>query len=148
MYGSEGWPAVTVLLQGGAVKRKIIWGVALVVAMVPATVGLVGNDSFSRSVPVRVPNGIVILPPEVAPTETPSAPPSPDPTAATPETSAPTDDDAGSNDTPDDLPSDDSGGGHGSDSESPRGDSGHDGDSGSGGTSGSRGSGSDPGDDD
>ncbi len=46
---------------------------AAVAALVPATVGLLGNSTFAQSVPVRVPVSAQVMPAEVQPTSTPSA---------------------------------------------------------------------------
>jgi hypothetical protein len=44
------------------VKRTLITISAAVLAAVPATVGLSGNDSFAQSVPVRTPSQVTVAP--------------------------------------------------------------------------------------
>lgn len=64
-------------------KTRILIGAAVVVAAVPAVIGLWGNSSFSQDLPVRVPASgqVLILDPTPSPTpsssDSPSASPSP-----------------------------------------------------------------------
>jgi hypothetical protein len=55
-------------------KRILIGAGALVLAAVPATIGLWGNASFAESVPVRVPSSgqVVVMTPAPSVTTTPS----------------------------------------------------------------------------
>lgn len=46
---------------------------AAIAALVPATLGLLGNSTFAQSVPVRVPASAQIMPAEDQPTPTPTA---------------------------------------------------------------------------
>jgi hypothetical protein len=65
-------------------KTRILIGTALVVAAIPAIIGLWGNASFSQDLPVRVPASgqIVLLDPSPSPTPSTSDTPSPSPSAS------------------------------------------------------------------
>ena len=64
--------------------RRLTLAAAAVAALVPATLGLVGNSSFAQSVPARVPASAQLLPEsgddDPTPTGMPSATPSATPT--------------------------------------------------------------------
>lgn len=48
---------------------------AAIAALVPATLGLLGNSTFSQSVPIRVPASAQVMPAEDRPSASPSATP-------------------------------------------------------------------------
>lgn len=54
-------------------KRTLVAVGLAIAALIPATIGLLGNSSFAQSVPVRVPQVAQVLPGEATPTPTPSA---------------------------------------------------------------------------
>ena len=58
-------------------KTRLLIGAAVIVAAVPAVIGLWGNASFSQDVPVRIPASGQIVPLSPAPTATPSDSPTP-----------------------------------------------------------------------
>lgn len=70
-------------------KTRILIGAAVVVAAVPAVIGLWGNSSFSQDLPVRVPASgqVLILDPTPSPTPS-SSPSSSDSPSASPSPSA------------------------------------------------------------
>lgn len=61
-------------------KTRILIGAAVVVAAVPAVIGLWGNSSFSQELPVRVPASGQVLVLDPTPSPTPSSSDSPSPT--------------------------------------------------------------------
>ncbi|MDO8383584.1 MAG: hypothetical protein Q7T17_11490, partial [Microbacterium sp.] len=65
-------------------KTRILIGAAVIVAAVPAVIGLWGNASFSQELPVRVPASgkVLLLDPTPSPTPTSSDSPSLSPSAS------------------------------------------------------------------
>lgn len=65
-------------------KTRILIGAAVIVAAVPAIIGLWGNSSFSQDLPVRIPASgqVLLLDPTPSPTPSSSDSPSPSPSAS------------------------------------------------------------------